>query len=112
MSEALPSSLPIGRILCFEHGRNREPSSVVGNVFRMVTEFALSSGSGKFRLLRLPLLSTGNQGADKSRMLEAIIRQAIGSQVEHAKRRAVGEKAGQGGSGVLRELITAQIQNL
>ncbi len=76
MSEELPSSLPIGRILCFEHGRNREASSVVGNVFRMVTEFALSSGSGEFRLLRLPLLSTGNQGADKSRMLEAIIRQA------------------------------------
>ena len=76
MSEALPSRLSIGRILCFEHGRNREPSNVVGNVFRMVTEFALSSGSDEFRLLRLPLLSTGNQGADKSRMLEAIIRQA------------------------------------
>ena len=73
MSEALPSRSPLGRILCFEHGRNREPSNVVGNVFRMVTEFALSSGNGEFRL---PLLSTGNQGADKSRMLEAIIRQA------------------------------------
>ncbi len=76
ISESLVQESPIGRILCFEHGNHRDPQSVVGNVFRMVSEFALGSGGIDLKLLRLPLLSTGNQGADKSLMLESIIRQA------------------------------------
>jgi hypothetical protein len=76
LSESLVQESPIGRILCFEHGNHRDPQSVVGNVFRMVSEFALGSGGINLKLLRLPLLSTGNQGADKSLMLESIIRQA------------------------------------
>lgn len=84
---------PFGRLVCFEHQNWRvwksgapvvRPSSVVGNVFRAVSEFALEGNqdnmpASEFGTFRLPLLSTGNQGAEKSEMLEAIIRQAYDS---------------------------------
>ena len=68
--------LPINRILCFEHGGREEPSNVVGNIFRSVSELLLETPNQSMQLIRLPLLSTGNQGFNKSLMLEALIRQA------------------------------------
>jgi len=75
----------IRRLVCFEHGGGMDsPENVVGNVFRSVREFLLTakeaSPGGQERqdagILRLPLLSTGNQGAAKTVMLAALISQA------------------------------------
>jgi len=49
---------------------------VVGHVFRAVTEFILGEQAGEVSLFRIPLLSTGDQAADRSAMLGSIIRQA------------------------------------
>ena len=76
ISHLLPQHVPFRRILCFEQGCAIDPASVVGNVFRMVTEFSLSKTCQNFNTLRIPLLSTGDQRTSKSIMLEAIIRQA------------------------------------
>jgi hypothetical protein len=48
----------------------------VGNVFRSLSELALEPGGRPFQLLRMPLLATGNQAADKISMLRAILDQA------------------------------------
>lgn len=74
----------IRRLVCFEHGNRDSPEDVVGNVFRSVREFLLtadgisSDGSGQqeAEILRLPLLSTGNQGGSRTAMLAALITQA------------------------------------
>lgn len=74
----------IRRLVCFEHGSTDSPENVVGNVFRSVREFLLitdevaSDGSKQpeAEILRLPLLSTGNQGGSKMAMLAALITQA------------------------------------
>lgn len=66
----------VDRLLCFEHGGQRDPASVVGNVFRAISEFILESPERSMGVVRLPLLSTGNQRADKASMLEATLRQA------------------------------------
>jgi hypothetical protein len=72
--------LGIDRLLCFEHGAG-DPGSKVGNVFRAISEYVLAR-YGQPRpdpidVVRLPLLSTGDQRADKSEMLSAVIRQSI-----------------------------------
>ncbi len=69
-------SIQIDRLLCFEHGSQRDPASVVGNVFRAISEFILERPEQSMGVIRLPLLSTGNQRAEKSSMLEATLRQA------------------------------------
>jgi hypothetical protein len=76
ISEELPAEAPVRRIVCFEHGPWLDPASVVGNVFRAVSEFALETATGDLSLLRVPLLATGQQQADKLEMLEAILREA------------------------------------
>ena len=81
----------IKRILCFEHAWAK-PSAVstpasapdlVGNVFRAIRELVLSEspldGRGQdvaLECVRVPLLASGDQGADRSDMLEATISQA------------------------------------
>jgi len=67
--------LPIERLLCFEHGELTDAATVVGNIFRSIREFILQSPKQPLKLIRLPLLSTGNQGFNKIVMLEEIMRQ-------------------------------------
>jgi hypothetical protein len=76
ISQPLGAGVSVGRLACFEHGLRRDAASVVGNLFRAISEFALEERTGDIGILRLPLLSTGDQGADKSQMLEALLRQA------------------------------------
>ena len=76
VSQPIGDESSFGRLICFEYGRDRDPSVVVGNVFRAVSEFVLDSGQPEVGVLRLPLLGTGDQGADKSKMLEALVHQA------------------------------------
>lgn len=76
ISQPLSIDAPYGRIACFEHGKLKQPGSVVGNFFRALTGFALTYGKGELGIIRVPLLATGNQQADKAEMLDAIIRQA------------------------------------
>jgi hypothetical protein len=67
----------IGRILCFEHGVE-DPAQRVGNVFRALSEHALTRGDrAPIGLVRLPVLATGNQHADAEAMLGALIRQSL-----------------------------------
>lgn len=76
ISQPILNNSPFGRIACFEHGLFIKPHLVVGNLFRALTSFVLDSGRGELDCVRVPLLATGDQQADKSAMLEAIIRQA------------------------------------
>lgn len=76
ISTPISASIGIGRLACFEHGPGVDPAAVVGNVFRAIREFLLSSAAFEIGVLRLPLLATGNQQANRSEMLEAIITQA------------------------------------
>jgi len=76
ISQPLSINAPFGRIACFEHGKLKQPGSAVGNFFRALTGFALTYGNGELGIIRVPLLATGNQRADKAEMLDAIIRQA------------------------------------
>jgi hypothetical protein len=76
ISQSLGAHSPFGRIVCFEHGLIKRPASVVGNLFRTLTAFALAPSIGKLGALRIPLLATGDQQKDKADMLDAIIRQA------------------------------------
>lgn len=77
ISQPLPENATFGRIACFEHGFIQKPHRVVGNLFRALTGFILETGKGELECVRLPLLATGDQYADKSEMLEATIRQAF-----------------------------------
>lgn len=72
----LPEDAGIRRLACFEHGDKVSPAAAVGNLFRAVSEWVLSSDSADLGVLRIPLLSTGDQRADKRSMLESITRQA------------------------------------
>jgi hypothetical protein len=76
ISIGLPAGTGIGRLACFEHGDKVSPAAAVGNVFRAVSEWVLSSDSSDLGVLRIPLLSTGDQQADKRSMLDSITRQA------------------------------------
>lgn len=76
ISQPLLDTSRFGRIACFEHGLFLKPHLVVGNLFRALTSFVLEGGKGELDCVRVPLLATGDQQADKSEMLEAIIRQA------------------------------------
>ena len=76
VSHPIGPEAAFGRVVCFEYGHARDPAGVVANLFRAVSEFVLDSGQQEAGTLRVPLLGTGDQGADKSRMLEAIIHQA------------------------------------
>lgn len=76
ISAPLSPPAQFGRIVCFEHGADVEPDAVVGNVFRAISEHALELPYGDIDSLRVPLLSTGDQGASKEVMLDAIISQA------------------------------------
>ena len=76
VSPPIGHGAPFGRIVCFEYGPMQDPATVVGNVFRAVSEFLLDLAQPEVGVLRVPLLGTGDQRADKSRMLEAIIHQA------------------------------------
>lgn len=64
------------RIVCFEHGSDKHPASIVGNVFRTVREFLLESADRRARCIRLPILSTGDQGFNRLEMTSEILRQA------------------------------------
>jgi len=64
------------RVACFEHAGSAVASEVVGNVFRSASELALETSQSGFNVLRVPLLSTGDQGESKALMLEAILEQA------------------------------------
>jgi hypothetical protein len=80
----------IRHIVCFEHayplagstGAHASPTETVGNIFRAVRELLLSQDSALaspeqlFDTIRVPLLATGDQGADRMDMVEAIVRQA------------------------------------
>ena len=76
ISTPISAPIRIGRLACFEHGSGVDPAAVVGNVFRAIREFLLSSAASEIGVLRLPLLATGDQQANRSEMLEAIITQA------------------------------------
>ena len=76
ISHTLGKGASFGRIACFEHGLARDPAAVVGNLFRALTGFALAPGSGEIGILRVPLLATGDQQADKGEMIDALVRQA------------------------------------
>lgn len=76
ISQPLPNPSPFGRIACFEHGLFVKPHLAVGNLFRALTSFAFESEKSELDCVRVPLLATGDQQAEKSLMLEAIIRQA------------------------------------
>lgn len=77
VSHPIGHGAPFGRIVCFEYGQARDPAAVVGNLFRAVSEFVLDLAQPEVGVLRMPLLGTGDQRADKSKMLEAIIHQAF-----------------------------------
>lgn len=64
------------RIVCFEHGSDTHPASIVGNVFRTVREFLMEAEERRARCIRVPLLSTGDQGFDRLEMMSEILRQA------------------------------------
>jgi hypothetical protein len=82
---------PIRRLLCFEHlrsarvGANSQGApSLVGDVFRAISEFVLSRGrhgpdaepaETPLECVRIPALSTGDQGGCMREMLGAILRQ-------------------------------------
>ena len=76
ISHSLGFGASFGRIACFEHGFDHKPSAVVGNLFRALTGFALARGNRELGIVRLPLLATGDQQADKGEMLDAMVRQA------------------------------------
>ena len=86
--EIVGASQPVRRILCFEHAFNRRgglraqkvtqnPADLVGDVFRSLREFLLSEPQRKARIVRVPLLATGDQKHDRRDMLRAIVRQAF-----------------------------------
>ena len=56
ISQSLGAHSSFGRIVCFEHGLIKRPASVVGNLFRTLTEFALAPSIG--RSVRIFLSST------------------------------------------------------
>jgi hypothetical protein len=82
---------PIRRLLCFEHLRSARVGShagaapsLVGDVFRAITEYVLSRGRDgadgerpeePLECVRIPALSTGDQGGCLREMLSAILRQ-------------------------------------
>lgn len=76
VSKPLKRNAPCRRLACFEHGYGTEPDAVVGNVFRALCELSLKTDGHSLGVVRLPLLSTGNQEADKDTMLNAILEQA------------------------------------
>jgi hypothetical protein len=86
ISHPLAAQSGFGRLVCFEYqslpyrssARTSavDPAAVVGNVFRAVTEFILGHEREEISLFRMPLLSTGDQAADPSAMLSAIVREA------------------------------------
>jgi hypothetical protein len=81
ISECLGSDASFGRLICFEHepingAMSVDPVSVVGNVFRAITEFVQETSTGALDTFRIPLLSTGDQGAKKSAMLAALLQSA------------------------------------
>jgi hypothetical protein len=80
------SGASIRRLLCFEHALAGRPEDLVGNVFRAIRDWLLtpsfqSAGKpaalGSVDTVRMPLLSTGNQGHPSASMLAAIVEQAI-----------------------------------
>lgn len=75
VSKPLVRGAPGKRVACFEHGHRRQPDTVVGNIFRALSELSLETKK-PLGVVRMPLLSTGNQGADKFTMLGAILEQA------------------------------------
>jgi hypothetical protein len=81
ISGSLPQAARFRRLICFEHEpASREqfidPASVVGNIFRAVTDFVQETATRELTIFRLPLLSTGDQAADKRLMLGALLHAA------------------------------------
>lgn len=76
-SDELEANLLIRRLVCFEHGNISAPEFVVSNFFRSIREFVLGSPINRLGLLRLPILSTGDQQADQKSMVHAIVREAF-----------------------------------
>lgn len=90
-SKPLPGTpLAAKRFLCFEHGwgatshliTTESAPELVGNVFRAVHELVMAeaspvvrSGDTTLDCIRLPLLASGDQRADRGAMLDATIRQ-------------------------------------
>lgn len=86
-----PLSHPIQRVLCFEHAwslsanatEHEAAPDLVGNIFRAIRELILAHastnlepGDSAIERVRIPLLASGDQGANPAHMLESIIRQA------------------------------------
>ena len=72
----------IGRLICFEHGWDKRPEHVIGNIFRTVREMVIIEHSEEstrqgMETLRLPLVSTGDQLYPKREVLRAIITQSF-----------------------------------
>jgi hypothetical protein len=81
ISEPLGVDANFGRLVCFEHQPIErdtavDPVAIVGNVFRAITEFVQETSTGALDTCRIPLLSTGNQGANKLAMLTALLQSA------------------------------------
>ena len=76
VSQPIQGLRNVGRLICFEHGANRQPDAVVGNVFRSVREH-LDTVNTAAGTLRIPLLATGDQGFDRHIMFRRIVEQAI-----------------------------------
>lgn len=64
------------RIVCFEHGLEKHPAGIVGNVFRTIREYLMEAEERRAHCVRVPLLSTGDQGFDRLEMMSEILRQA------------------------------------
>ncbi len=69
---------PIRKLVCFRARLDINPASAVGNVFRTVRDYLLEDETRTRRagVIRVPLLSTGDQGHDRHEMMQAILRQA------------------------------------
>lgn len=72
----------IRQFLCFEHGWDKRPEPVIGNIFRTVRELVIAGGSDGtackgIDTLRLPLVATGDQHGSRREVLRAIITQAF-----------------------------------
>lgn len=76
-SDEIEANLLIRRLVCFEHESISAPESVVSNFFRSIREFVLGSPINRLGLLRVPILSTGDQQADQKSMVHAIVREAF-----------------------------------
>ncbi|PZF75865.1 hypothetical protein DK847_16730 [Aestuariivirga litoralis] len=97
------------RIVCFEHGSDTHPKNIVGNVYRTIREFLMEDQDRRARCVRVPLLSTGDQGFDRLEMMSEILRQAYLHLVLVAPIERIQVFLGQGSDDLHRLLLQAGV---